>query len=120
LVDGLAREGLSLLRWPDEAERLRQRLGFLHRKIGAPWPDMDDDAVLVRVEEWLPELDTARRRADLARIDTTAALRRLLPWPQATRLDELAPDRIEVPSGSRIRVDYGSGEPVLAVKLQET
>jgi ATP-dependent helicase HrpB len=46
----------------------------------------------------------------------------LLPWASgdAVRLDELAPERIEVPSGSRIRVAYGDPErPVLAVKLQE-
>ena len=60
--------------------------------------------------------------ADLARIDAGQALRRLLPWASgdAARLDELAPERIEVPSGSRIRVDYADPEqPVLAVKLQE-
>ncbi|MEU9002039.1 ATP-dependent helicase C-terminal domain-containing protein, partial [Streptomyces sp. NPDC048551] len=34
-------------------------------------------------------------------------------------LDELAPERIEVPSGSRVRVDYSGEQPVLAVKLQE-
>jgi len=37
------------------------------------------------------------------------------------RLDELVPERIEVPSGSRVRVEYGAcGErPVLAVRVQE-
>ncbi|TDD60419.1 ATP-dependent helicase HrpB, partial [Actinomadura darangshiensis] len=30
-----------------------------------------------------------------------------------------APERVEVPSGSRIRVDYAGERPVLAVKLQE-
>ncbi|MEU9387717.1 ATP-dependent helicase C-terminal domain-containing protein, partial [Streptomyces sp. NPDC048279] len=82
-----------------------------------------DDALHTRVEEWLePELSRARRRADLGRIDAGEALRRLLPWAsgQAGRLDELAPERIVVPSGSRIRVDYANPEqPVLAVKLQE-
>ncbi|MFE2138954.1 ATP-dependent helicase C-terminal domain-containing protein, partial [Streptomyces sp. NPDC059466] len=89
----------------------------------APWPDVGDDALHARVDEWLePELSRARRRADLARIDAGQALARLLPWAtgEAARLEELAPERIEVPSGSRIRVDYGNPEqPVLAVKLQE-
>ncbi|MGC1210305.1 MAG: ATP-dependent helicase C-terminal domain-containing protein, partial [Micromonospora sp.] len=63
----------------------------------------------------------ARRRADLTRLDVAAALRRLLDWSQAARLDELAPERLTVPSGSRIRVDYADpAAPVLAVKLQET
>ncbi|MEE1754969.1 ATP-dependent helicase HrpB [Streptomyces sp. SP18CS02] len=122
LLDGLRAEGPGLLRWSREAAELRPRLAFLHRELGAPWPDVSDAALLDRAGEWLePELSRARRRADLGRIDAGQALRRLLPWAsgEAGRLDELAPERIEVPSGSRIRVEYGGGQPVLAVKLQE-
>nr|WSW59142.1 ATP-dependent helicase HrpB [Streptomyces sp. NBC_00998] len=129
LLDGLRSEGLGLLRWSADAHALRARLGFLHRTLGGGWPDVQDDgALLDRADDWLePELSRARRRADLGRIDAGQALNRLLPWAtgEAARLDELAPERIEVPSGSRIRVDYcaeegqGHGQPVLAVKLQE-
>ncbi|MFI1288196.1 ATP-dependent helicase C-terminal domain-containing protein [Streptomyces sp. NPDC020792] len=123
LLDGLRQEGFGLLRWSAEAEVLRQRLAFLRRHLGEPWPDVSDDALHARVDEWLePELGRARRRADLVRIDAGQALTRLLPWASgdAVRLDELAPERLTVPSGSRIRVDYADPEqPVLAVKLQE-
>ncbi|MEU2433411.1 ATP-dependent helicase HrpB [Streptomyces sp. NPDC007861] len=122
LLEGLRREGLGLLSWSRDAGALRQRLAFVHRVLGAPWPDVADGALLECTAEWLePELSRARRRADLARIDAGQALQRLLPWAsgEAARLDELAPERIEVPSGSRIRVDYGGEQPVLAVKLQE-
>ncbi|WP_412078331.1 ATP-dependent RNA helicase [Streptomyces xanthophaeus] len=123
LLDGLRTEGLGLLRWTQDAVGLRARLAFLHRTLGGAWPDVEDDgALLERADEWLePELSRARRRADLGRIDAGQALNRLLPWAtgEAARLDELAPERIEVPSGSRIRVDYSAGQPVLAVKLQE-
>ncbi|MEU7069126.1 ATP-dependent helicase HrpB [Streptomyces narbonensis] len=122
LLDGLRREGLGLLRWSRDASELRERLAFLHGELGAPWPDVADGALVDRAEEWLePELSRAARRADLGRVDAGQALRRLLPWStgEAGRLDELAPERIEVPSGSRIRVEYGDGRPVLSVKLQE-
>ncbi|MFF7091429.1 ATP-dependent helicase HrpB [Streptomyces rubradiris] len=123
LLDGLREEGLGLLRWSPEARGLRQRLAFLRAHLGEPWPDVSDDALHARVDEWLePELGRARRRADLARIDAGQALARLLPWAsgEAARLEELAPERITVPSGSRIRIDYRDPErPVLAVKLQE-
>ncbi|MET9920619.1 ATP-dependent helicase HrpB [Streptomyces sp. NPDC006435] len=122
LVEGLRREGLGLLRRTRESDQLRERLAFLHRELGTPWPDVSDEALLDRPEQWLePELSRARRRADLGRIDMGQALRRLLPWAtgEAARLDELAPERIEVPSGSRVRVEYGGAQPVLAVKLQE-
>ncbi|GGY45541.1 ATP-dependent helicase HrpB [Streptomyces xanthochromogenes] len=122
LLDGLARDGLGLLRWTRDAQGLRERLAFLYRVLGEPWPDVRDAALLARPDAWLePELSRARRRADLGRIEAGAALNRLLPWAtgEAARLDELAPERIQVPSGSRIRVEYGGEQPVLAVKLQE-
>ncbi|MFF6882438.1 ATP-dependent helicase HrpB [Streptomyces sp. NPDC012421] len=122
LLDGLRREGTGLLRWGREAVELRERLAFLRGAVGGAWPEVTEEALVERAEEWLePELSRAARRADLGRIDAGEALRRLLPWAsgEAGRLDELAPERIEVPSGSRIRVAYGEGRPVLAVKLQE-
>ncbi|MEY9489288.1 ATP-dependent helicase HrpB [Streptomyces calvus] len=123
LLEGLRREGFGLLRWPPGAAVLRQRLAFLHGRLGEPWPDVSDEALHACAAQWLePELSRARRRADLARIDAGQALTRLLPWAsgEAARLDDLAPERITVPSGSAIRVDYSDPEqPVLAVKLQE-
>ncbi|MFD0413665.1 ATP-dependent helicase C-terminal domain-containing protein [Streptomyces sp. NPDC127108] len=123
LLEGLRREGLGLVRWSRDAVALRDRLRFLRRHLGEPWPDVSDAALLERADDWLePELGRARRRADLGRIDAGQALTRLLPWAtgEAVRLDALAPERVEVPSGSRVRVDYTDPEqPVLAVKLQE-
>ncbi|NGO81665.1 ATP-dependent helicase HrpB [Streptomyces sp. YC504] len=123
LLQGLAEEGTVLLKWSQKAGELRRRLAFVHRRLGAPWPGMDEAALLARADEWLePELSKARRRADLARIDAGQALNRLLPWAtgDAARLDELAPERLTVPSGSSVRIDYTDpGQPVLAVKVQE-
>ncbi|MGD3104883.1 ATP-dependent helicase HrpB [Streptomyces sp. YGL11-2] len=122
VVDGLRREGPGLLRWTAAAAGVRERMAFLHRELGDPWPDVSDAVLLERLEDWLgPELGRARRRADLERVDAGQALVRLLPWAtgEAVRFEELAPERLEVPSGSRVRVDYGGEQPVLAVKLQE-
>jgi ATP-dependent helicase HrpB len=121
IATGLRTQGLSLLSWRPEAVALRDRLAFCHRALGPPWPAVDDESLLRRLPEWLgPDLVRARRRDDLRRIDVGTALRRLLGWPEAARLDEVAPERLAVPSGSRIRVDYSDpAAPVLAVKIQE-
>jgi ATP-dependent helicase HrpB len=121
LADGLRRTGLGLLTWTRAATDLRERMAFAQAALGDPWPAVDDDALLDAAENWLgPDLDRARRRADLTRIDVASALRRLLPWSVAGRLDEVAPERLPVPSGSRIRVSYADpAAPVLAVKVQE-
>ncbi|MGY1434966.1 ATP-dependent helicase HrpB [Streptomyces reniochalinae] len=117
-LEGLRQHGPGLLRWSPSARALRRRIGFLHRTLGEPWPDVSDEALLARADEWLGHVLS---RADLARVEARDVLSGLLPWSsgQAARLDELAPERIEVPSGSRIRVDYEPEQPVLAVKLQE-
>lgn len=122
VLAGLRRGGLGLLTWTPEASALRRRLAFCRQALGDDWPDVAEPALLDAAPTWLgPELARARRRADLTRIDVAAALRRLLDWRQAARLDELAPERLPVPSGSRIRLDYTDpAAPVLAVKLQET
>lgn len=118
--EGLAREGLGVLRWNESAVGLRRRLAFLRRAVGEPWPDVSDTALLGDLEVWLgPNLATITGVGDLRRVDVLHALKRLLPWPTAGRLDELAPERIVVPSGSSVRVDYEPEQPVLAVKLQE-
>jgi ATP-dependent helicase HrpB len=119
LLDGLRTEGLGLLRWSDGARRLRDRLATLHRTLGPPWPDVSDEALLADPDRWWGPLASARGRADLGRVDAAGVLRGLLGWREAAALDELAPERLTVPSGSRIALDYSGERPVLAVKVQE-
>jgi ATP-dependent helicase HrpB len=120
LLGAVARRGVSSLPWSESAMRLRSRLAFLHATF-PEWPDVSDAALGERIGEWLsPELDHARSWADLARVDLSAALLGLLDWTLRRALDDLAPTHVEVPSGSRIPIDYtDSAAPVLAVRLQE-
>lgn len=113
VLDAVRAHGTALLRWSEGAMALRARMAFLHEVVGAPWPDVSDAALVDRADEWV----TGARPPAAADL-----LRSLLPWStgEAARLDELAPERVEVPSGSRVRIDYARPEqPVLAVKLQE-
>lgn len=117
---GLMRDGVGILPWPQAAEQLRARLVALHTHIGAPWPAVDDAALLESLDVWLgPEITQLAGGTRLQDLDLTSALRRLLPWPQAARLDELAPTSLRVPSGSTPRIRWESEQPVVRVKLQE-
>ncbi|MGP9694253.1 ATP-dependent helicase HrpB [Brachybacterium sp. AOP25-B2-12] len=125
LLTHVRENGLESLTWSDAARTLRGRLALLHRELGAPWPAMDDDALLGNLDGWLaPTLAGIRGPVRADRVDLTAALRTLLPWPEASHLDSLAPERLAVPSGSSVRIEYpdpqdAAGRPVVAVKLQE-
>ncbi|NAZ88553.1 ATP-dependent helicase C-terminal domain-containing protein, partial [Kineococcus indalonis] len=121
VAEGLRREGLGVLRWSAGARSLRRRVACLRAALGEPWPDLSDAALAADPAAWLgPELGRVRSRAHLQRLDVAAALRRALPWEAAARLDELAPEAVQVPSGRRAALDYEDpAAPVLALKLQE-
>ena len=123
----LAAEGLGVIGFSPAADALRRRMALIRRELGEPWPDVSEPALLARLDDWLaPELNALAAGASVNGIDLTEPLRRLLPWPEASRLAELAPERLAVPSGSHVRIAYpdaeadaDGGRPVVAVKLQE-
>lgn len=120
LLEGLRRLGVNALPWSESGAAVRRRLAFVQHHDAA-WPDVSDATLAATLDVWLaPLLGDAEGLADLARIDFGAALCRLLTWEQRRQLDVWAPERIAVPSGSMIAVDYNDpGAPALAVRLQE-
>ena len=119
IEEAISARGLAdVLPLSEQAEALRRRMALLHRELGEPWPDVSFEA-LSDDPAWLAGEISAVAAG--GKPDMERALTGLLPWPEAARLDELAPERIQVPSGSRHRVHYPDGDepPVLAVKLQE-
>jgi ATP-dependent helicase HrpB len=120
MVDGIRQMGIGALPWSDDLAKWRERVAFL-RRLDETWPDLSDDALASSLDTWLaPFLDGVSRRSHLPRIDLATALKALLPWERQRELDRLAPAHIEVPSGSRVPVDYTNpAEPSLSVRLQE-
>jgi ATP-dependent helicase HrpB len=120
MIDGVRQLGLAALPWSDDLVKWRDKIAFL-RRLDESWPDLSDAALLASLEVWLaPFLDGVSRRDHLPRIDLGAALKALVPWDKQRELDRLAPTHIEVPSGSRVPIDYANpAEPTLSVRLQE-
>lgn len=121
MLDGVRQLGLGALPWSDDLVRWRERIGFLRRHGGEDWPDLSDTALLSSLADWLaPYLDGVSRRDHLARIDLAAALKALVPWEKQREVERLVPTHVEVPSGSRVAIDYANpDEPTLSVRLQE-
>ncbi|HET8790315.1 MAG TPA: ATP-dependent helicase HrpB, partial [Modicisalibacter sp.] len=118
LLDAVQRRGR--LAFDEEAEQLRARVALLQHEQGGAWPDWSDAALMNDLEAWLgPYIDDARCLADIDRLPLARLLLDRLDWPQRQLLERLAPTHIQVPSGSRVRIDYFESPPVLAVKLQE-
>nr|WP_314616474.1 ATP-dependent helicase HrpB [uncultured Pseudomonas sp.] len=125
LLGLVRRKGLNLLSWTPELRQWQARVALLRQldMVGtgqSEWPDLSDEALLARLEDWLqPYLGKVSRLSHFAALDLSSMLRNLLPWPLPQRLDEWAPTHLTVPSGSNIRLDYSENPPILAVRLQE-
>jgi ATP-dependent helicase HrpB len=121
LLEALREKGINRLPWSREAERTRQRLAFLHYLQPNEWPDVSDKALDDSLEEWLGlHLQGLRSMEQAARLDLDEILLDGFSWEKRQEMDRLAPSHLEVPSGSRIALDYSEKTtPVLAVRLQE-
>ena len=121
LLKRIAELGLRDLPWTKKTRALQQRITFLHRSIGDPWPDWSDRGLSDSIAEWLgPHLASASGLDDVAQIDLARALRSGLAHQQLADLDRLAPREFVLPSGRKVQLDYTDGEaPTLSVRVQE-
>jgi len=112
----------DLLQFGREARQLQARVGMVRRAFPEEkWPDLSDDNLRADPDLWLqPWLSKIRTAQGIRDLNLIPALKALLTREQQHLLDERAPLSISVPSGTRVSLDYSSGDqPVLAIKLQE-
>jgi ATP-dependent helicase HrpB len=121
LADGLISVGLDKLPWSKPAKQWRDRVTFLRRAEGEPWPDLSDDALATQREAWLvPALYDKISLKEFSAGDLSEALMTLLPWELRARLEREAPTHFEAPTGTQLAIDYEAEQgPTIAVRLQE-
>ncbi len=123
---------VACLNWSAKAESLQQRVEFIRhhldhnpaiKKLSADQllPDFSDQALGDSLDEWLqPHLSHENSLKQLLKLDLYNLLLNRLSWDQQQQIKLLAPERIDVPSGSSVKIDYSDpAQPVLAVRLQE-
>lgn len=120
-LEYLKRSGLDCLNWTSALRQWRSRVQFLHDNLPEQaWPDLSDEALLRQLPTFLePFLPSHLKKNFVAEIDWAGALHSRLDYRQRQLLEQLAPEKIRVPSGAEHRIDYSGSRPVLAVKLQE-
>ncbi|HSA79166.1 MAG TPA: ATP-dependent helicase C-terminal domain-containing protein, partial [Nitrospirota bacterium] len=112
----------GILTFSKDARQFQGRVGLMRRTFPEEtWPDLSDEQLLSKPEEWLlPWFGGIRSAQDLSGLNILSALKATLSWERQRILDERAPVSIIVPSGHGVTLDYASGDlPILAVKLQE-
>ena len=120
VAEHLAARGLGDLGWGKDASSLRERMRVLHEVLGDPWPDVSDEALAGSAHEWLaPWAKRLAQGGSLSSVSMLDALRSMLPWPQAARLDELAPEKMPIPAGGTRPIDWSGAHPVLTLRVQQ-
>lgn len=123
ISEAIQKEGESLLSFDEECTLWQNRVLSLRTwRPDEEWPDVSTSELLKNNELWLaPYLDKIRKPDDLKKLNLAEILQNSLSWDQQKAFEKLAPQRIEVPSGSNIKIKYLSNgdAPILAVRLQE-
>ena len=123
LCEAVQTEGLKLLGWDDAQREWQARVSSLRTwRHNEGWPDVSDENLLKTTDVWLaPYLTTTFRKSDFQKLDLHQILTAIIPWELNSKLDKLAPARIQVPSGSFIKLNYfnDGAPPTIEVRLQE-
>lgn len=123
LFDVIREKGLNFIGWSDSETEWQARVMSLRKwRANENWPDVSDEALLSNLEQWLePFLGEIYKQSELQKLNLNEIIQTILPWELNNKLQSLVPQRIEVPSGSNIKINYFSdgAPPVMEVRLQE-
>ncbi len=132
LINAIKETGLQCFNWSPQADNLKQRVQFINSHAennpalkkqpgDEPLPDFSEQSLLDTLTDWLlPYLKNENSFKQIQKLDMHALLLNQLSWQQQQLIEKLAPEKISVPSGSSIKIDYSEPlTPVLAVRLQE-
>jgi len=131
LTQAIRSRGLECFNWSAKALSLKQRVLFMNhhvqhnpalkKQFPESLPDFSEQALCDTLDVWLqPHLSHENSLKQCLKLDTYNLLLNQLSWEQQQLIKQLAPERIEVPSGSSVHIDYSDPvQPILAVRLQE-
>ncbi len=120
LIEAIRKGGILQLNWNEAGNSLRQRLVFLHHNYPRDWPNVSDEALLMRLDEWLlPFVGGKSCFSDFKPSELDNGLKLLVGWDQHLLIDDLAPRNYTTPAGSAISLWYEEDKVVLSARVQE-
>ncbi|WP_028114485.1 MULTISPECIES: ATP-dependent helicase HrpB [Ferrimonas] len=121
LIEVVRQQGLACLPWTESLQQWRLRLRLARQTLPEmAWPNLDDETLLASLEQWLaPYLSGLKKRSQLKTLDLGSIVRNQLDWSQQQQLDALLPTHWQVPTGSKIKLEYHDDGVKLSVRVQE-
>ena len=111
------------MNWGEEQQQWQARAMSLRTwRPAEAWPEVSEQTLLSTAKEWLaPYLINVNKRGDFQRLEMNTIVMGLLPWDLQQRFNKLVPEKLEVPSGSMIKLEYATdgSAPIMKVRLQE-
>lgn len=128
ICEAMKKDGLSMMDWNENAVQALQRrvaqVAVWHPELEIP--NLSTDHLMQTAFDWLPFYLEENGKvkssvAELKKLDLKEIIWNIIPYNLQQQIDRLAPTHIQVPTGSRIRIDYrqGAEAPILSVRLQE-
>jgi ATP-dependent helicase HrpB len=123
IIELIKEKGLRMLAWQEHVWQWIARVNSLHHwRKDETWPLLTETFLLQELDTWLlPFLTHVYKLSELQKLDAWLMLQNILPFEMQNKVNELAPAKIEVPTGSQITLQYfdDGSPPVLEVRLQE-
>jgi ATP-dependent helicase HrpB len=123
ISEAIQKEGRTLLNWDENAVQWQNRLLSLRKwDLSTQWPNVNTETLLLTNSEWLsPYLNQIKKPEDLKKIDLSEILHFSLPHALQVKLEELAPQKVTIPNGTKVALQYQAdgSAPILAVRLQD-
>lgn len=123
IANAAQKEGRSMFDFSEEVQRLQRRVATMaswHPELGLP--DVSIDGLLASASEWLPlYIGKARSAQDLRRISIVEVIKGIVGYGLMQEVDRIAPERIKLPCGKSVRIDYrtASEAPVVSARIQD-
>ena len=121
LFDGIRLKGVANLGWEPASRNLQARILFLRRVRPADdWPDVADEALAERLEDFLGGwVDGMTRWEQVRKVSLIGPLEAQVRG-RMRLVDTMAPIFWTLPCGHRARIFYDQGDqPVMSAKLQD-
>jgi ATP-dependent helicase HrpB len=103
--------------WNAEAEGLLERLARVRESGEEEWPEWNEEAKRMVLENQCEGCVTWRQANEK---NALVSIRDWLGGEKLRKLEELVPEKVEMPGGKSLKIQYGKGrDPVLSGRIQE-
>lgn len=123
ICNAAVKEGRTMFNFNEAVNALINRISIV-----AEWhpelliPAITINSLLESASDWLPlYIGNATTLQELNKLDIPEIIKGIVGYELMSQIDSIAPERLKLPSGRNVRIDYrsGSAAPVVSARIQD-